>query len=346
MERSIITIVRSRCSTWLLMKGLLFVAIVLSLAFPASYKSYASSRPSSAQSKALNWSSPKTVGPDEMKDYLADNSLACPSPSFCVAVFGGDYAVTFIDGSWSKPRVIDAGKGQGLYSVSCASPSFCVAADYERRGAFYNGRAWSAPRLLGSGFVSYSLSAEPIIDCPSSSFCLVTVNGLGGTSGILAYHDGLWSGMEEPGINPLSISCVSSSFCRAVDSQGSVLSYSDGSWTSPTTIDYRGYLESISCVAKSFCVAVDTYGYDVVYRGQGWSSPELIDPSQGLSSVSCASPSFCEAVDDHGNALTYDGSLWSKPRAIDKASLASVACPKVGYCVATDYIGRVLVGRL
>ncbi|MGO9753829.1 MAG: Ig domain-containing protein [Solirubrobacteraceae bacterium] len=54
-----------------------------------------------------------------------------------------------------------------------------------------------------------------------------------------------------------SVSCPSSSFCAAVDNDGNLLTYTDGSWSSPSPTGNQ--LKSVSCPSSSFCEAV---GYD------------------------------------------------------------------------------------
>lgn len=58
-------------------------------------------------------------------------------------------------------------------------------------------------------------------------------------------------------------------------------------------------IDSISCISSSFCMAIDTEGYAIKYDGSSWSVPELIDTNAngGLSSISCVSTSFCIAAD-------------------------------------------------
>jgi hypothetical protein len=52
----------------------------------------------------------------------------------------------------------------------------------------------------------------------------------------------------------------------AVDAQGDALTYTNGSWSSPTAISGAGVLDSVSCTSASFCVAVDDLGNSFVRR--------------------------------------------------------------------------------
>ncbi|TPG15110.1 hypothetical protein EAH86_16460 [Pedococcus bigeumensis] len=54
-------------------------------------------------------------------------SISCPTASFCAAVDGLGYAVTFDGTTWADPISIDTGTSS--YSVSCPTDSFCVMVD-------------------------------------------------------------------------------------------------------------------------------------------------------------------------------------------------------------------------
>ena len=67
-------------------------------------------------------------------------------------------------------------------------------------------------------------------------------------------------------------------------------------------IDHTRDLKSISCVSSSYCVAVDASGNDVIWNGSAWSYPSDIDTSNALAAVSCVNATFCVAVDAKGYA--------------------------------------------
>jgi hypothetical protein len=90
-------------------------------------------------------------------------------------------------------------------------------------------------------------------------------------------------------------------------------------------------------------MAVDLAGNALTYTNGTWSSPQSIDSNNDLSSVSCPLTSFCMAVDNNGNALTYSGGTWSSPQNIDSYDFRSVSCPSSSFCVAVGggyFIGR------
>jgi len=187
----------------------------------------------------------------------------------------------------------------------------------------------------------------------------------GHSSGHSSGHSPGWSALSDvdPGSRAnsgiSSISCPTTSFCMAVDSNGRSLSYSRGKWSVPDSIDPYGILNSVSCPTTSFCMAVDVDGDSLTYNKGTWSKPDIIDPLSsttgnggGISSVSCPTTSFCMAVDDLGNALSYDKGKWSAPDSIDPQSaknhnagtfgLTSVSCPTTSFCMAVDVLGNAL----
>jgi hypothetical protein len=144
----------------------------------------------------------------------------------------------------------------------------------------------------------------------------------------------------------VSVSCPSTSFCVAVDSEQAAI-YNGVSWTSPgaTTIDTVGHVASVSCTSSTFCVAVDDSGHELTYNGTAWSTPATVDQTNFLDSVSCAPGTvhFCVAVDGVGNALTLHGTTWATPDGIDHGNgLDSVSCTSSTFCVAVDSAGNAL----
>jgi len=138
-----------------------------------------------------------------------------------------------------------------------------------------------------------------------------------------------------------SVSCVSSTFCMAVDDFGRALIYNGTAWSSPMSIgDGTAIVSSVSCVSTTFCMAVDHNGYALSYNGATWSSPTLIDPTS-LTSVSCVSSTFCMAVDVDGYVENFDGVTWSTALNID-TGLTSVSCVSTTFCMAVDSGGDVL----
>jgi len=154
-----------------------------------------------------------------------------------------------------------------------------------------------------------------------------------------------WSSPASIDVNSLTaVSCVSRTFCMAVDLFGGALRYNGTTWSARASIDGINTLSSVSCVSSTFCMAVDARGNALRYDGTTWSSPALIDDIAALSSVSCVSSTFCVAVDDVGYELSYDGVSWSAPTNIDFNGLTSVSCVSSTFCMAVDDAGYALIG--
>jgi hypothetical protein len=167
--------------------------------------------------------------------------------------------------------------------------------------------------------------------------------------------NGAWSApvkvdsVDTQGLN--AVSCVSSSFCVALDAEGNAFTYS-GTWSTATNIDStipsgndsEDSLQSVSCASSSFCVAGDSKANVMIYNGTSWSQPASIDPNSGAGffSVSCPTASFCMAIDGAANAMSYNGTTWSAPAPVDANSsvlsseLTSVSCASPTFCVALD----------
>ncbi len=78
-----------------------------------------------------------------------------------------------------------------------------------------------------------------------------------------------------------AVSCTSSSFCKAVDNDGNVLTWT-GTWSAATSIDSTRAIDAISCPTTSFCAAVDASGYATTWNGTTWAAATDIDGSHAL----------------------------------------------------------------
>jgi IPT/TIG domain len=117
------------------------------------------------------------------------------------------------------------------------------------------------------------------------------------------------------------LSCATTAFCIAVTSTGKAFKYSS-SWDGGTTVDAGHQLQSVSCPTSSFCVAVDENGSAVMFNGTSWGTPAVVDAGHMLHAISCSSNQFCLAVEpDRGDIVTYNGSTWSAPTAVPGGAL-------------------------
>ncbi len=194
------------------------------------------------------------------------------------------------------------------------------------------------------------------ISCSSASNCLSVGSSI--TGDVLAYSTTTggqaWSNdsRQLPSLSGAlkAASCISSTFCVAVGSSGTILSYNGSTWSEQSAPSGVNSLSGVSCTSSSFCVAV---GNDdtLSYNGSTWSlQPNpyyTTSPSVGVSfnAVSCVSQSFCDAVGSgttnlgetyQAFAIVYDGSSWSTQQLPTQAyDLTNVSCTSEINCEAT-----------
>ena len=137
-----------------------------------------------------------------------------------------------------------------------------------------------------------------------------------------------------------NISCVSSTFCMAVDGNGDAMKFNGSTWSSPVDIDARRLLTAISCYSTTWCMAADATGRIVIYNGS-WGSPGLLDSGKEIMALSCHF-AFCMGVDSDGRALHLSGATWTISSIDGTHALFDVSCPSTSFCEAVDDSGRVL----
>jgi hypothetical protein len=321
------------------------------LALLAALVTVVGGRPAAAA--AASWGTPTSI--DSPHNGGLD-SVACPTTTWCAAVSGGD-VLTFSDGTWRKPRLIDS--YGSLTSVSCPTTAFCMAVDTAGHVVTYDGSAWSTPSDVDS---SYELTS---VSCPTVSFCVAVdyaATQTSDTGDALTWKGGKWSTPDDilsPGFLG-AVRCTSTTFCVAVgwnDSQNASggdasLTFNGTKWTSVTVGAYELPMDAVSCVSTTFCVAGDGAGNGYIFNGRTWSETDQVIPpyvtySGSVSSISCTSSSYCVAVGSNGDngadVATYDGSGWSRASTIDSytdgfgaATAASVSCPTNSLCVTVS----------
>lgn len=306
-------------------------------------------------------------------------SVSCTSPSFCAAVDAGGSVVYYNGTSWSAPMGLDEMTG-GLRSISCTSPTFCAAVDGNE--LTYDGTLWTLHRTEPASQPEPTMSS---ISCGSSSFCgevgQTADSGWGyfgnpatpdggyidnnpasisctaaGFCG-LVFQDGEFftENVGGPGLQYVatdlnggsvnSVSCPTTGYCVAVDTQGNAVTY-DGGFTLQSTHIDSFPLTAISCASEKFCVAVDKGGQALIDYGSSWSTPERFDSGGGgLTAVSCPTTTFCMAVDAYGDAFTYTNGSWSAPTVVDpgQGQPSWVSCPTSTFCAAVDGQGSVVM---
>ena len=179
----------------------------------------------------------------------------------------------------------------------------------------------------------------------TSNNATLTVTALRATSPGQDFSNGAMSSKawDSAAISPdqlTAISCPSTSFCMAVDTDGTAFRYDGLNWTSADKIDTGHSLKSVSCASSDHCVAVDNSGYAFLYNGT-WSTGAQFDTSGEPVSVSCPNSSFCMVIDNNANAFAYNGATWSSAESVGIASdLTAVSCTSDTECVAVDAQGN------
>jgi hypothetical protein len=248
------------------------------------------------------WSAGKRFDP-----YTYQDSISCPSTSFCMAVdstpgispadYRGGYAFTYTAGRWSDGLKIDP--NGDLSGVSCFSTSFCAAVDESGYAFTYAAGHWSIGHRTGAQFL-YAVS------CASQSNC-----------------DAVGLPPEPYGFG-----------------FGSSVIYSNGVWSTqrPFAIDRDDFLLALSCPSTEMCVALSTNGDASVEHYGIWSNPQQVVPKTETPAVSCSSPSSCRAVGGAGES-TYLGRTWSaiQDLATKNLNLASMSCSGGTFCMAVGW---------
>jgi hypothetical protein len=201
---------------------------------------------------------------------VPQESLACPSSSFCIAVFstqsGGVYTSTQPTGgaaAWRQAAI-------GGETVACASASLCVIGDGEdvlsSTDPGGGAGAWHAV-IVGDGTEGGGITGS---SCPSAHLCVVTGTALfdnGGISGeIFTSTDPAASAPNwklQLSREEHSVECGSVSLCFAFGNPVYTSTDPTGgpdAWR-PSTPDKRAAPTAISCQPNTnTCVAVDASG--------------------------------------------------------------------------------------
>lgn len=277
------------------------------------------------------WASPRKIDRGGVTDVSCE-----PGPAVCVAVDNTGHVVAIDNGTPKKPQSVDP-SGLGLFGIGCTiSPAkklLCAATDGKGEPVELIKDKWYIrPYHTYGGLNSVSCA-------PNALFCIA----VGGGGGALEFNNYSWKPITV-GQGVSWLSCVSKSFCAAVDYGGHAVFQLGGRWGTPQLIDRGGALTSISCSSTRFCVAVDKSGRAVIGNGKTWAPPKKIDGGGGgLNSVSCAPRStVCFAVDTDNRVLLLNHGKWGKPHKIDKGGgvpqfgLNSVSCPTVKFCATVN----------
>ncbi len=143
-------------------------------------------------------------------------------------------------------------------------------------------------------------------------------------------------------IDPLGVSCPSSTDCVAVGSGAAFTIDGGTTWTEgATSFSTTQTLSDVSCSSTNDCMAVGGGGdfgrafYNFTTNGgTSWSEgnlPKNLDPLEGLS---CSTTRSCVAVDDNGDVVstTNGGATWSEKTNANPDG-NSLSCPSAKVCV-------------
>lgn len=121
------------------------------------------------------------------------------------------------------------------------------------------------------------------------------------------------------------------------------------SWTAPQPIGNGGSLNSISCPTTSFCAAVDSNAdvlttTDPAGGASTWSSTLVGTSSLGFTAISCPAANLCVASEQGTGDVwvstdpTGGVGAWTATNVVtvDGGGLADVTCPSTTLCVGAD----------
>lgn len=265
-----------------------------------------------------SWSSRASMG-----DLVAQlETVSCPSDSYCMAGEPEGNQRTYNGATWSAltPALV-----RGVFGLSCISSSFCGALDGFGQVDVWNGSSWknlSDFSTAGSGDASCVMDTAHHPDCfeidNNGNIASYTP-----TAGPTALRSSGFTGER------FTSSCLPDDFCVYVGDKGHAVVQTPALTTASATLG--GRLSGVSCVSDTFCMAVDTTGYFWIYNGTTWSTATQINYDQTTTGVSCASSTACVMTDFAGGVRTWDGQGWSERTSVfPHGRIWDSSCPPAG----------------
>jgi hypothetical protein len=244
------------------------------------------------------------------------NSISCAAAGYCTAV--GDAGTIIATGNSGVNWLSQVpAAGAQLLGVSCTSATSCVAVGAGGSAATSSGTTWTAR----SSGVTSNINA---IICPSTT-CYAA--GDGGKV-LLSTNSGVsWSTVTVPvggSVNLEGMSCASTSWCVAVGTLGTIVTFNGTTWSAGTS-GTTETLRSVSCPSSSSCTASGNHGTVVTYNGSAWTHQASLTLNN-LAAVSCVSGTSCASVGDSGSAYGGGGSSWTAQTTGTSNALRAVAC--------------------
>jgi hypothetical protein len=228
---------------------------------------------------------------------------------------------------------------------------------------------WSGGELPCCSITSDATAEFSSVSCSDPTDCTAVGEDSKGNAVVDTLSGGTWtSQLVEPptgdDLEPSSVSCWGPSECDAVgtwnlftgppgagsDPSGLLLQISGSSTTVSQVpgLPSLSQLGAVSCVSAEDCIAVGStdeasneVAVSAALSGATWTIstlPSNTSSTPPYTSLGCSSTSSCEVVGG-ANAAALSGSTWTidDPPALDGpplASLAGLACPYAGHCIA------------
>jgi prepilin-type processing-associated H-X9-DG protein len=274
-----------------------------------------------------------TVGPGLIasSDVGSPSAISCPTATFCmVADQSGGNAYTYTGTTAGTPVQLFI---ESLTGVSCSSASFCAViggtGGQAKQIRTYNGTSWSSAVSLGTNQIS-----SP--SCVSATFCIAVGYDSNGVGSWYRFDGSTWTttafGHANATVN--YVSCASTTFCEAADTQGHLWNFNGSTWTDQgdvygsDSIDVR-----MSCVSATSCVAIDPANDASYFNGTTWTAPASIGSGSGAGAerLSCAASS-CLAIGGFDDAYYYNGTSWQHSSVPTAGGDADVSCFTTGHC--------------
>ena len=258
-----------------------------------------------------NTFAPKSAGRSTRRlvDHGTQTSqLSCPTTSLCAFGDASGDVVAFNPVTRAKPVTWKASTA-AITAVSCPRATECVAVDADGAESVYSPAKPTAS--VASGVVSSGVAR---MDCPTTTECVVV-----GTSGAETF-------------NPLA------------PPQGSAVSY---------LLDDKTALIGLSCPSSSDCTALDVKGNTLTFNPLTLGLANKPTPRwSGASAksepvaISCAWVDTCVVVSSKGTVREGNPMTGKFVDDVFKhyGALTSVACPKIGVCLAGDSRSYVYAG--
>jgi hypothetical protein len=332
--------------------------------------------PSAAVWNGAAWSAQSPPNPARSA-FTHLNAVSCAAASSCEAAGYFEVGVTadnpkalaevWNGHTWQLQAAVKppGATDNTLAAVSCVSSTFCEAVGSHFNSAgnqvnlaeMWNGTSWKLQAVPNqtSQFAPTSGSLFGV-SCVTASFCEAVGVGAAGAEAEL-WNGTSWQLQPLPGpsVQPMSVSCVSTTFCLEADGFGQVAIWDGSSWSAGPAVTGFSPIAGVSCVSATICEAVGSgpSGENAAeWNGTSWTAQPTLGPvSSFLSAVSCAAADSCEAVGSSANsafqeatfAEAWNGSAWSvqsipNPKASQGSFLNAVWCTTSNSCTAAgDY---------